>query len=122
MTIPGLSHDASLLLFALIAVVGLVVLIARFKVNSFVALILASLFVGLTSGMDLAEIGSGFQNGVGKILASIAMIVGLGTLLGKLLAELPGGRGSQARRWRQRHRRPQCGDGVAGKLIRCPYC
>ena len=33
MTIPGLSHHASLLLFALLAVVGLVVLIARFKVN-----------------------------------------------------------------------------------------
>ena len=90
MTIPGFSHDASLLLFALIAVVGLVVLIARYKVNSFVALILASLFVGLTSGMDLAEIGVGFQNGVGKILASIAMVVGLGTLLGKLLAESGG--------------------------------
>lgn len=90
MTIPGLSHHASLLAFALFAVVGLVVLIARFKVNSFVALILASLFVGLTSGMDLLEIGNGFQNGVGKILGGIAMIVGLGTLLGKMLAESGG--------------------------------
>ena len=90
MTIPGLTHHASLLLFALLAVVGLVVLIARFKVNSFVALILASLFVGLTSGMDLGEIGTGFQNGVGKILGGIAMIVGLGTLLGKMLAESGG--------------------------------
>jgi GntP family gluconate:H+ symporter len=90
MTIPGLSHNASLLLIALLAVVGLVFLIARFKMNSFVALILASLFVGLGSGMDLAEIGAGFQNGVGKILGSIAMIIGLGTLLGKLLAESGG--------------------------------
>jgi gluconate:H+ symporter, GntP family len=79
-----------LLLYALLAVVGLIVLIARFKVNSFVALILASLFVGLTSGMNLAEIGAGFQNGVGKVLGSIAMIVGLGTLLGKMLAESGG--------------------------------
>jgi len=90
MTIPGLSHDASLLVFALIAVVGLIVLIARFKVNSFVALILAALFVGLGSGMNLAEIGTSFQNGVGKILGGIAMIIGLGALLGKLLAESGG--------------------------------
>lgn len=90
MTIPGLSQHASLLLFALVSVIGLVVLIARFKVNSFVALILASLFMGLASGMDLLEIANGFQNGVGKILAGIAMIVGLGTLLGKMLAESGG--------------------------------
>ncbi len=90
MTIPGLTQHASLLVFALLAVVGLVVLIARFKVNSFVALILAALFVGLTSGMDLVEIGTVFHNGVGKILGGIAMIVGLGTLLGKMLAESGG--------------------------------
>jgi len=88
--LPGLSSNASLLVIVLIAVVGLVLLIARFKVNAFVALILASLFVGLASGMDLVEIGTGFQNGVGKILGGIAMIIGLGTLLGKMLAESGG--------------------------------
>ena len=41
MTIPGLSHHASLLIFALQSVVGLVVLIARFRMNAFVALVLA---------------------------------------------------------------------------------
>src|SRR5207247_2567107 len=51
---------------------------------------LASLFVGLCSGMSLLEVGKGFQEGVGKVLGDIAMIVGLGTLLGKLLAESGG--------------------------------
>ena len=30
-TLPGFSHEASLLIFALLAVIGLVVLIARFN-------------------------------------------------------------------------------------------
>jgi heme A synthase len=82
-SITGLSHDASLLVFALIAVVGLILLIARFKLNAFVALILASLFVGLCAGMGLLEIVTSFQEGVGAMLGSIAIVIGLGTILGK---------------------------------------
>ena len=92
MTIPELNHNTSLLLYALVAVVGLVLLIARFKLNSFVALILASLFVGLCSGMKLGDIAKGFQEGVGGVLSSIAIVVGLGTILGKMLAESGGAR------------------------------
>jgi len=90
MVLAAATAQTQLLLYALAAVVGLVVLVARFKVNSFVALILASLFVGLCSDLSLAELGKGFQEGVGKVLGDIAMIVGLGTLLGKLLAESGG--------------------------------
>src|SRR6266853_6921621 len=94
-----MNHNTLLLLCALFAVVGLVVLIARFKVNDFVALILAALFVGVCSSLSLAPkdrlqhlqgIGKAFAEGVGNILASIAMVVGLGTILGKLLAESGG--------------------------------
>ena len=86
----GLSHHTTLLLYALAGVLGLVLLIARFKLNSFVALILASLFVGLGARMNLPDIASAFQQGVGNVLGGIAMVVGLGTVLGKLLAESGG--------------------------------
>lgn len=85
-----MSANTSLLLYALIGVVGLVVLIARFKLNAFVALILASVFVGLCSGMPLATIATSFQDGVGGVLGSVAVVVGLGTMLGKMLAESGG--------------------------------
>jgi GntP family gluconate:H+ symporter len=88
--IPGLSHNASLLLFTLIAVAGLIVLIARFKVNSIIAIILAALFIGLASGMELPAIMKRFQEGVGSVLGSIAMILGLGNMLGKMMAESGG--------------------------------
>lgn len=92
MTIPGLSQNATLLISALLSVIGLVVLIARFRMNAFVALVLASLAMGLAAGMNLGDVATAFQNGVGKILGGIGMIIGLGTLLGKLLAESGGAR------------------------------
>ena len=88
--IPGLSHNTSLLLFTLIAVAGLILLIARFKVNSIVAMVLAALFIGLVSGMELPSILKRFQEGVGSVLGSIAMILGLGNMLGKMMAESGG--------------------------------
>jgi GntP family gluconate:H+ symporter len=83
------SH-AALLIYTLIAVAGLVFLIVRLKVSAFVALILASLFIGLATGMPPARIMKAFSDGVGGVLASIAMIIGLGTILGKMLAESGG--------------------------------
>jgi gluconate:H+ symporter, GntP family len=85
-----MSTDAGLLLNALAAVIGLVVLIARFKLNSFVALVVAALFMGVTSGMELRTIASAFQDGVGAVLGSVAVVVGLGIILGKMLEESGG--------------------------------
>ncbi len=83
-------HSTSLLLYTLIAVVGLIVLIARYKVNSVIALVLASLFIGLSAGMEPAQLLKAFREGVGSVLGSIAMILGLGSMLGKMLAESGG--------------------------------
>lgn len=85
-----MSHDTSLLLFTLIAVTGLILLIARFKVNPILAIVLAALFIGITSGMELSAIMKRFTEGVGSVLGSIAMILGLGSMLGKLMAESGG--------------------------------
>jgi len=85
-----MSHNARLLLIALVAVVGLIVLVARIKLNSFVALMLASLFVGVCSGMKLPDVPKGFLEGMGKVLGDIAMVIGLGSILGKMLAESGG--------------------------------
>ena len=79
-----------LLVYALIAVIGLIILIARFKLNAFLALVLASLFVGICSGMDLTKVARSFQDGVGATLGFIAVVIGLGTMLGKMLAESGG--------------------------------
>lgn len=86
----GLSHNASLLLYAIIAIAGLIFLIAKFKVNPFIALIVSAVFMGLISGMKLPEILKAFEAGVGSTLGFIAIVIGLGTMLGKMLAESGG--------------------------------
>jgi GntP family gluconate:H+ symporter len=85
-----MSHNTQLLLIALFAVVGLILLIARFKLSAFIALMLASLFVGVCSGMQLSDVPKSFLEGVGKVLGDIAVVIGLGTILGKMLAESGG--------------------------------
>src|SRR5438093_852079 len=85
-----MSQNTQLLLVALLAVVGLILLIARFKLNAFIALMLASLFVGVCSGMKLSDVPKSFLEGVGKVLGDIAVVIGLGTILGKMLAESGG--------------------------------
>jgi len=82
--------QAALLGVTLAAIVGLIILVAYFKINAFIALILASLFVAICSGKPLLASAKAFQDGVGTTLAFIAVIVGLGTMLGKLLAESGG--------------------------------
>jgi len=78
------------LLYALLAVVVLILLIARFKVHPFVALVAVSLAMGAAAGMSPGSLLKAFQDGVGATLGSIAVVVGLGTMLGKMMAESGG--------------------------------
>jgi GntP family gluconate:H+ symporter len=79
-----------LLLVAFLGVALVVLLITWVRLPAFIALAAGSFFVGVGARMPLAEIPRAFQQGVGDTLGFIAMIVGLGTLIGKLLAESGG--------------------------------
>jgi len=85
-----MSPNTRLLLYAVGAVVALIVLIARFKLHPFVALIAVSLAMGAAAGMPFASVVKAFQDGVGGVLGFIAIVVGLGTMLGKMMAESGG--------------------------------
>ena len=89
---PGAAHPNALVLAALSAVAGVIILIALCRVPAFIALILGSLAVGLGSGMPLDRIAQAFQEGVGSMLSNIAIVVGLGMVIGKLLGESGGAR------------------------------
>jgi len=82
-----MSADARLLLYALLAVIALVVLIARLKLHPFIALVSVSLAMGVAAGMPPVAAVKAFQDGVGNVLGFIAIVVGLGTMLGKMMAE-----------------------------------
>ncbi len=80
----------SLLLVAALGVALVVLLITWVRIPAFIALAAGSFFVGLGARMPLADIPRAFQQGVGDTLGFIAMVVGLGTVIGKLLAESGG--------------------------------
>ena len=52
----GLSKETILLLDALAAVIGLIVLITRFRIHPFIALTIAAVFLGLISDMPVAQV------------------------------------------------------------------
>jgi gluconate:H+ symporter, GntP family len=86
-TTIGAPSDTALLLYALGAVIALIVLIARLKLHPFIALIAVAFLTGLATGMPLNTIVKSLQDGVGASLGFIAIVVGLGTMLGKMMAE-----------------------------------
>ncbi|WP_339503398.1 GntP family permease [Pseudomonas silesiensis] len=86
----GMSHETFLLLDAVVTVIGLIVLITKFKFHPFIALIIAAAFLGLTSGMPFGTIIKAFQDGFGGVLGFVGIILALGTMLGKMMAESGG--------------------------------
>jgi GntP family gluconate:H+ symporter len=86
----GLSHDTFLLCDALVAIIGLIALITRWRIHPFIALTLASGFLGLTSGMPVALVMKSYQDGFGGVLGFVGIVLALGTMLGKLMAESGG--------------------------------
>src|ERR1043166_6524390 len=84
------SHGAFLLIAALASVAALIILIARFKINPFVVLMTVSIGLALIAGMPPQSIVKSFETGVGATLGHIAIIVALGTMMGKMMAESGG--------------------------------
>src|SRR5438477_3872828 len=86
----GMNPTTLLLLYAFGAVVALIVLIARYKLHPFIALIAVSLALGIAAGMPFPGVVKAFEDGVGGVLGFIAIVVALGTMLGKIMAESGG--------------------------------
>lgn len=84
------SHDTLLVVWTLVAIAVVVVLITRFKVHPFIALILGSGVVGLGAGLPAGEVIKNFESGFGTTLGGVGILVALGTMLGKLLADSGG--------------------------------
>ena len=85
-----LSPGHWLLVYAAMAIIALILLIARYRLNPFISLTLVSLGLGLVAGMPAKDLVGAYEAGVGKTLGHIALIVALGTMLGKMMAESGG--------------------------------
>jgi gluconate:H+ symporter, GntP family len=86
----GANPGSLLLIYAVVAIAALILLITRYKVYPFLVLIIVSLLLGLVAGMPMGTIVKSFETGNGNTLGHIAIVVGLGTMLGKMMAESGG--------------------------------
>lgn len=79
--------DSTLWLIAtLISSIALIIIsIIKLKLHPFLALLLASFYVGILMGMKPLGIVEAIENGVGGTLGFLATIIGLGTILGKMI-------------------------------------
>lgn len=84
-----------ILILVIAAVVFLLYLVLKLKINAFIALLLTSMFVGIATGMPLKNILDSIQEGMGGTLGFVAIVVGLGAIFGQML-ESSGGAESMA--------------------------
>ncbi|WP_205510142.1 gluconate:H+ symporter [Longitalea arenae] len=75
------------LFIVLLCIIALVLLISWVKLNPFLAFLLVSIGAGLSLGIPLDKITTSVQKGIGDTLGSLVIIIGLGAMLGKLVAE-----------------------------------
>ena len=75
------------LLFVISGIVLLFILIAVFKLNAFISFLIVCLLVGILQGMELESVIQSIQTGIGNTLGFLVIILGLGAMLGKLVAD-----------------------------------
>jgi H+/gluconate symporter-like permease len=73
------------ILFA--AIVFLLFLILKLKLNAFLALIVTALGTGMALGMPIEKVIKSVESGVGSTLGQLAMVIGFGAMLGEILAD-----------------------------------
>jgi len=78
----------------------LLLLIIRFQVQAFVALLVVSLLVAIATGIPMGDIVPTLISGMGGTLGSVAILVALGAMLGRMI-EVSGGASTLANRFTQ---------------------
>lgn len=80
----------SVILALLIGIALLLILILHFRLPAFISLLVASITIGLLSGLDGPAVMTTIQKGMGGTLGFVATIVGLGAMFGAILEKSGG--------------------------------
>lgn len=83
--IANLLHCMPIIIL-LLGILLLIILIARFHLNAFLSFILVSILIAVANGMDITHTVTAIQKGLGDLLGTLTIILGLGAMLGKLIA------------------------------------
>ena len=75
------------ILLLLFAVVSLVLLITVVKLHPFISFLIVCIITGLVKGMAITALMSSIQKGIGDVVGSLMIILCVGAMLGKLIAD-----------------------------------
>jgi Gnt-I system high-affinity gluconate transporter len=68
--------------------IGLLVLLITWgKINPFLAFLIVSIIAGIFTGIPIENISKSLQKGIGDMLGSLVIVIALGAMLGKIVAE-----------------------------------
>ncbi|MGA5066738.1 gluconate:H+ symporter [Streptomyces exfoliatus] len=84
------AGNAQLGIAVLAGIAVIVLLITKFKLHAFLALTIGSLALGAFAGAPLADTIKSFTTGLGATVAGVGVLIALGAILGKLLADSGG--------------------------------
>lgn len=79
-----------LMVIFLIGIALLMLMIIKFKINPFLALLGTSILIGFGARLPLANIASGLSAGFGSTMTGVGIVIALGIILGQLLYETGG--------------------------------
>ncbi len=80
--------DTVVLINTGVAVLAVVLLIVRFKLNPVVALVLGSAYLGLSTGLGVDGTVKAITGGFGEIMADVGLLIAFGVLTGAILHEI----------------------------------
>lgn len=81
-----MSHTAIVINTA-VAIIGVVVMIVRFKFNPVVSLVVGSAYLGLAVGLGVQETIDAIMTGFGDIMAEVGLLIAFGVLMGAILQQ-----------------------------------
>ena len=88
--LPHSGSDARLVTAMLLGIAVIVALISWLKLHPFLALTLGSGVLAAVAGVPFDKLMNSFSTGFGATVTSVGLLIGLGAMLGKLLADSGG--------------------------------
>src|SRR4051812_5058023 len=82
----------TLILLTAVSILFLLFLILVVKLHAFVGLMITAMALGLSAGMPPEKVLKSIQSGFGEALGFVAVVVGLGAMIGRYLEYSGGGR------------------------------
>ena len=76
-----------IIITVIISLLILILLVSWLKIDAFLAFLLVSVGAGIVLGIPIEHIPKTIENGIGNIMGSLTLILVLGAILGKLVAE-----------------------------------